>query len=285
MGAEAGAKIALLDMDLRPVKMRMGIQFLLNNPEGVEEIKKKEIDITKERIEKILKAGANKDDLRQIAKVTGGTLITTMGDLRRRRPHRRRARTERVYEQRFADDECTIIEGGKGEPHTERDTASERRRPSGATRPLLEASAVVAGGGSVEVGLNAYLEAFAHSLASREQLAIAEFAQALMVIPKQLAVNAALDATDLVAKLKVHHVQSQKNEKEREQRFWGLDLMEGKCRNNITAGVLEPAPSKEKSFRFATEAAITILRIDDLIKINEKVDEEQQEMMRAKGMM
>jgi len=40
---------------------------------------------------------------------------------------------------------------------------------------------------------------------SREQLAIAEFARSLLVIPKTLAVNAAQDATDLVAKLRAYH--------------------------------------------------------------------------------
>ena len=54
-----GAKIALLDMDLRPIKMKMGIQFLINKPEAVEEIKKREMDITKERIGKLIAAGAN----------------------------------------------------------------------------------------------------------------------------------------------------------------------------------------------------------------------------------
>ena len=44
---------------------------------------------------------------------------------------------------------------------------------------------------------------------SREQLAVAEFAQALLVIPKTLAVNAAQDATDLVAKLRAFHNASQ----------------------------------------------------------------------------
>ena len=45
--------------------------------------------------------------------------------------------------------------------------------------------------------------------ASREQLAIAEFAKSLLVIPKQLAVNAAQDSTDLVAKLRAYHNTSQ----------------------------------------------------------------------------
>jgi T-complex protein 1 subunit alpha len=51
-------------------------------------------------------------------------------------------------------------------------------------------------------------------------------------------------------------------------RFTGLDLTEGKLRNNKKAGVFEPAISKYKQLKFATEAAITILRIDDFIKVN-----------------
>lgn len=47
----------------------------------------------------------------------------------------------------------------------------------------------------------------------------------------------------------------------------GLDLIKGTVRNNFEAGVLEPLVSKVKSIRFATEAAITILRIDDMIKL------------------
>ena len=38
-------------------------------------------------------------------------------------------------------------------------------------------------------------------------------------------------------------------------------------RDNKKAGVLEPAISKIKSIKFATEAAITLLRIDDMIKL------------------
>ena len=46
-----------------------------------------------------------------------------------------------------------------------------------------------------------------------------------------------------------------------------MDLLEGVIRDNKKAGVLEPAISKIKSLKFATEAAITILRIDDMIKL------------------
>ena len=45
---------------------------------------------------------------------------------------------------------------------------------------------VVAGGGAVEAALSVYLEYLATTLGSREQLAIAEFAEALLIIPKVL---------------------------------------------------------------------------------------------------
>ena len=47
----------------------------------------------------------------------------------------------------------------------------------------------------------------------------------------------------------------------------GLDLINGAVCDNKKAGVLEPAVSKIKSLKFATEAAITILRIGDMIKL------------------
>ena len=200
---------------------------------------------------------------------------------------------EKVYENKFADDECTIIEASKNGNFASivlRGANSymldEMHRSVHdclcAVSRTLEADAVVAGGGSVEAALNTYLEAFAVSLGSKEQLAIAEFAQALLVIPKNLCVNAALDATDMIAKLKVAHVQSQSKPEKSDQRFWGLDLMEGRVQNNMTAGILEPAPSKAKSLRFATEAAITILRIDDLVRINAAQEEGGDDYQNAK---
>ena len=76
----------------------------------------------------------------------------------------------------------------------------------------------VAGGGAVEAALSIYLDSFATTLGTREQLAIAEFSQALLVIPKTLAVNAALDATEVVSQLCVYHNTAQKVVRNRQQR-------------------------------------------------------------------
>lgn len=45
-------------------------------------------------------------------------------------------------------------------------------------------------------------------------------------------------------------------------------------RDNKKAGVFEPAMSKMKQLKFATEAAITILRIDDMIKLEQEPSKE-----------
>ena len=46
-------------------------------------------------------------------------------------------------------------------------------------------------------------------MVTREQTAVGEFSQALLVIPKTLAVNAAQDSTNLVAQLRTFHNASQ----------------------------------------------------------------------------
>ena len=84
-------------------------------------------------------------------------------------------------------------------------------------------------------------------------------------------VNAAQDAIELVAQLRASHSASQQGHDDAKTlKFTGLNLTTGEVRDNLNAGVLEPAISKIKCLRFATEAAITILRIDDMIKLNPK---------------
>lgn len=93
-------------------------------------------------------------------------------------------------------------------------------------------------------------------------MAIAEFANSLLVIPKTLTVNAALDATELVSKLRAFHNASQTDVKRKAMKWYGLDLLNGEIRDNLASGVLEPAMSKVKSLKAATEAAIALLRIE-----------------------
>merc|ERR1712054_391669 len=193
---------------------------------------------------------------------------------------------DEVVEERISDDDIIMIKGGKvGKAVTimlrgANDFMLDEMDRSVhdalcVIKRVLESGKIVPGGGSVEAALSIYLESFATTLGSREQLAIAEFAEALLVIPKTLSVNATKDATELVAKLRAYHHTAQTKPAKKHLAGFGLDLGNGVVRNNLECGVLEPALSKIKSIQFATEAAITIMRIDDLIKLDKEQEEGQ----------
>lgn len=281
-----------------------------NMPLNVLSLRHREIEITTERIKKILATGANvilttkgiddlclklfveagamavrrckKEDLKRIAKATGATLTSSLANLDGEETFEASylGTAEEVVQERISDDECILIRGTKTQSSASvilrgaNDYMLDEMERSlhdslCVVKRTLESGSVVPGGGAVESALSIYLENFATSLGSREQLAIAEFANALLVIPKTLAVNAAKDSTELVSKLRAYHnaaLNAGADERERALKWYGLELINGEVRDNLHAGVLEPAMSKIKSLKSATEAAISILRIDDMIK-------------------
>ncbi|XP_076890015.1 T-complex protein 1 subunit alpha [Bidens hawaiensis] len=312
------ARIACLDFNLQKTKMQLGVQVLVTDPRELEKIRQREADMTKERIEKILKAGANvvlttkgiddmalkyfveagaiavrrvrKEDLRHVAKATGATAVSTFADMEGEETFDASflGYADEVVEERIADDDVIFIKGTKTSSAVsvilrgandfmldEMDRALHDALCI--VKRTLESNSVVAGGGAVEAALSVYLEYLATTLGSREQLAIAEFAESLLIIPKVLAVNAAKDATDLVAKLRAYHHTAQTKADKKHLSSMGLDLVNGTVRNNLEAGVIEPAMSKVKILQFATEAAITILRIDDMIKLAKDESQDGQE--------
>ena len=154
-------------------------------------------------------------------------------------------------------------------------------------RRVLESGSVVPGGGAAEAAISVFLERCTPSLAPREQLAVAEAAEAVLAVPRALASNAARDGADLVAKLRAYHFKAQKAAEDKKAGKsgeqieedlllgrCGLDLENGLVRDSVAAGVLEPAGGKISALRFAAEAAITILRIDDLIRVEPAGDEQ-----------
>jgi T-complex protein 1 subunit alpha len=232
-----------------------------------------------------------KADMRRIAKATGATVVTNLSDFEtadeefnasnlgecKLVEERRVGDFDYVFFEELKETSCqTIVIRGANEFFLEEVDRSLHDSLCVVKR-ILESNAIVTGGGAVEAALSVYLDDFARTLESRELLAIAEVAEALLIIPKTLAINAALDATDLVAKLKVFHHASQTSDDQskRELKHYGLDLLNGKVRNNMIAGVLEPALSKVKSLKFAIEAAIAILRVDDMIRIQPKLTEDE----------
>lgn len=304
-------KIAMLDMNLQRHRMGMGVQVIVKDPAEIEKIKKREMDITKERIRKIIDAGArvvlttkgvddlcmkyfveagiicarrcNREDLKRLAKATGGRVVTTMADMEGNETFDADSLggCDSVREVRIGDGEMLYVYGCKGHGAStivlrganeymldEMDRALHDSLC--VVKRMLESNTLVPGGGAAEAALSVHLDDYANTIKSREQMVIQEYADALLVIPKTLAVNAAKDASELVAKLRSVHAKGQHSDNASDDglKYMGLDLVDGTIRDNLAAGVVEPAISKIKSLRFATEAAITILRIDDRITLN-----------------
>lgn len=117
---------------------------------------------------------------------------------------------------------------------------------------------IVAGGGSAEIEVSKQLNNYSDTLKGREQLAVKAFAQALEVIPRTLAENAGIDPIDILVALKAKH-------ELKDGYDFGLSVFDGAVKNMKELGVIEPLRTKVQAINSATEAAIMILRIDDVI--------------------
>ena len=125
------------------------------------------------------------------------------------------------------------------------------------TGVVAEDKRIVAGGGAPEIELSLQLHRYASTLGGRIQLAIEAFAKALEVIPRALAENAGLDPIDMIVAIRAAHESGKKT--------FGLDVYEGKPVDMEKAGVVEPLRVKTQAVTSAAEAAVMILRIDDVI--------------------
>uniref|UniRef100_A0A4W3J1Z1 T-complex protein 1 subunit alpha n=1 Tax=Callorhinchus milii TaxID=7868 RepID=A0A4W3J1Z1_CALMI len=291
------AKIACLDFSLQKVKMKLGVQILITDPSKVKLIQQREYDITKERIQKILAAGTNVlvatggiDDMclkyfvdvgaMAIKHATGATICSSLVNLEGEETFDASmlGQAEEVVQESDSRN-IILIKNPKARTasslilHGANDFVCDELERSvndaiNVVKKILESKFVVPGGGAVEAALSIYLENFATTMGSREQQAIAEFAHSLLVIPKTLAVNAAQDSIDLVAKMRAFHNQAQTNPDRNHFKWVGLDLLNGRPHDCKQAGIFEPAVVKIKSIKFATEAAVTILRVDDLVRLS-----------------
>ena len=126
----------------------------------------------------------------------------------------------------------------------------------------LEKGLVVAVGCAFEIELSKRLKKFSQGIRGREQLAINTFAEAFEVIPRTLAENAGLDPIEVLTELKARH--------EEMKSTYGLDVstnvsIVGEIADTIKKGIIEPLEIKIQATRSASEVAVMILRIDDVI--------------------
>jgi chaperonin GroEL (HSP60 family) len=288
----SGAKIALVNAAMEVEKTEMDAEIRITDPEQMKSFLDEEQRMLKSISEKVKAIGANvvfgqkgiddkvqhylakdgilavrrikKSDMEALARATGGSVVSSVDYL----TEEHLGKCDTVEERKVGDDKMVFVEGCKDPKAvsvlirggTERVVDEAERAFHDAVsvvRDAVEDGKIVPGGGAPEVEVASQLREYAGTLKGREQLAVNRFADAMEIIPKTLAENAGHDPIDVIVALRADHG-SGKN-------TMGVDVLTGKSKDMMKAGVLEPLRVKTHAVRSATEVASLILRIDDVI--------------------
>ncbi|MEB3765520.1 MAG: TCP-1/cpn60 chaperonin family protein [Desulfurococcales archaeon] len=287
------AKILVLDAPLEIQKPDLTTKIRVTDIDQLDKFLEEETKLLKEMVDKIVSVGANvvvtqkgidevaqhflakrgilavrrvkRSDIEKIAKATGAKIITSLRDLK----EDYLGYAELVEERKVGEDKMIFIEGAKNPKsvtillrgandmlldEAERNVLDALH----SLRNILREPKIVGGGGAIEIELAERLRDFARTVGGKEQMAIEAYAEALEVIPTVLAESAGMDALDTLLQLKAMHNQGHK--------FAGINVVEGKVEEDMTKiNVYEPIIVKKQVIKSASEAAISLLKIDDVI--------------------
>ncbi|MBT6956323.1 thermosome subunit, partial [archaeon] len=286
------AKIALIEEALEIRGPETEAKISISSPEQLQGFINQEDSILKSKVEKVKLSGANvlmcqkgidevvqfylakagiytirrvaKTDMQKLAKATGAKIVSKLNDL----TTEDLGFAQSVEEKKEGEEGMTYVLGCKnpkaltilirgGTDHVIDEIERALRDALGDVAATLKDSKVVAGGGAIEMEVSRRLREFAQTLKGRERLAVEEFAETLEFIPTTLAENAGMDPIDVLTELKASHDANNRNT--------GLNLFTGKVEDTLMKGILEPLKVKTQAIASATEVAIMILRIDDVV--------------------
>nr|UXY87284.1 T-complex protein1 eta SU [Cryptomonas sp.] len=129
-------------------------------------------------------------------------------------------------------------------------------------KKAMKNRSIVAGAGATEMRLSCKLRKYANTLNGQDQLIISKYAQALEIIPRTICENAGLDFMSLISELRYNH--------NNHNNWNGIDIEKGKMFDAYENYIWEPVIVKSNAIQAATEAACTILTIDNILSISEK---------------
>ena len=286
------AKIALLNTAMEVEKTEMSAEIRINDPTQMQMFLEEENRMIKSMVDKIHSIGANvvicqkgidelaqhymaksgifairrakKSDMEALSKATSGKIVTNLDDL----TPEDLGNAERVEEKKIGESEMTFITGCPeaksvsvllrgGTEHVVDEIRRAFDDAVGVVSVAWEDGAVLTGGGSVLAALSRDLRTFAETVGGREQMAIEAFASALEIVPRTLAENAGLDPVTTLIELRKAHADGQSHA--------GINVYEGGVVDMRKANVIEPLRVVEQAIQSATETAVMILRIDDVI--------------------
>ncbi|XP_013390625.1 T-complex protein 1 subunit theta [Lingula anatina] len=126
-------------------------------------------------------------------------------------------------------------------------------------KALTKDDRLLPGAGATEIELAKQLTSYGETCPGLEQYAIKKFAEALEVVPKALSENTGVKGTEVISKLYAAHQEGGKN--------MGFDIGgEGAAiRDALEANILDLYTTKYWGLKFATNAANTVLKVDQII--------------------
>ncbi|MFB6283997.1 MAG: thermosome subunit alpha [Halobacteria archaeon] len=286
------SKIALIDTPIEVKETETDTEINVSSPDELQSFLDQEEEMLKEMVEDIKESGANvvfcqkgiddmaqhflaqegilavrrakKSDIKKLSRATGANIVSNIEDIESDDLGHAGKVDERVIggDTMIFVEDCEnpksvslILRGGTEHVVDEVERAVEDSL--GVVRVTVQDGKILPGGGAPETQLALEIRDFADSVSGREQLAVEAFADALDIIPRTLAENAGLDSIDTLVELRSQH--------DAGDFASGLDAYTGEIKDMKAEGVVEPLRVKEQAISSATEAAVMILRIDDVI--------------------
>jgi len=286
------AKIALISNSLELKSPDAEAKISVTDPSQLQSFVDREEQMLKEIVDKIKFSGANvifcqkgiddvvqyylarnniyacrrvtKSDMENLSRATGGKIVSNLNELK----DSELGNADVVEEKKHSDEEMTYVRGCKnpkaltilvhgGSEHVMDELERALKDGLGDVASVIKTKTIVAGAGAIEMELSKRIRDFANSLSGREQLAVQEFANALEFVPSTLAENAGLDPIDILTELKSKHDVGEK--------YAGINIFNNKIQDTLHEGIIEPSKIKLQAISSATEVAIMILRIDDVL--------------------
>ena len=286
------AKIAVLNAALEIKKPEFDTNIRIDDPAMIQKFLSQEESILKEMVKKVKETGANvlitqkgiddlaqhylakegiyavrrvkKSDIEKLSKATGATIASSIDEL----TSSDLGKAEQVEQIKIGDDYLTFVTGcvnpkavsllvRGGTEHVVDEIERSIVDSIHVVAAAIEDGKYVTGGGSAAVEIAVKTREYAVKVGGRQQLAIEKFANAMEEIPRALSENAGINAIDILINLRNEHAKGHKK--------FGINLYTGNIEDMEKAGVIEPIRVGKQAIDAATEAAVMILRIDDVI--------------------
>jgi thermosome len=287
-----GAKIALIDAAFEVKKTEVDAKIQITDPSQISLFVAEEENMLKKMVQNIKDAGANvvfcqkgiddlaqhlfskagiyacrrvkKSDMDRLARSTGASIVNKISDI-----SSADLGSAGLVELRKVEDEdmtfitevrdpktvSVLVRGGTN--HVADEVERSLVDAWSAVRVAVEDGLVECGGGSKEMEIAMRLRDYAATIGGREQLALEAFASAMEVIPTTLAENAGLDPINVIIEMRKQHKEGKINA--------GINPFTGKVEDMAKLNVIEPYRVGKHAINSATDAAVMILRIDDVI--------------------